>query len=84
MSGLQVKFPFLDFRQLHHYLKRWPPFRSATESTIAKFYISIDAELQSICTRPDNVYQFIDRVASWKKPCSTLMSYGLRVTTQHL
>ena len=74
------------YRQLHHYLKRWPPSRSATKSTIGKFYISIDPELQtkSICTHPDNVYQFIDRVASSKKPCSTLISYGVRVTIQHL
>ena len=74
------------YRQLHQYLKRWPPSHSAAKSTIEKFYISIDPELQtkSICTRPDNVYQCIDRVASSKKPYSTPMSYGLRVTIQHL
>ena len=74
------------YGQLHHYLKRWPPSRSATKSTIGKFYISIHPELQtkSICTCPDNVYQFIDRVASSKKPCSTLISYGLCVTIQYL
>ena len=74
------------YRQLHHYLKRWPLSRLATKSMIGKFYISIDPELQtkSICTRPDNVYQFIDRVASSKKPSSMTMSYGLRVTIQHL
>ena len=74
------------YRQLHHYLKRSPLSYLATKSTIGKFYISIDPELQtkSICTRPDNVYQFIDRVASSKKPSSMIMSYGLRVTIQHL
>ena len=81
------EIPIVGFyRQLHHYLKRWPLSRSATKTMIGKFYISIDPELQtkSICTRPDNVYQFIERVASSKKPCSTPMSYGLRVTIQHL
>ena len=60
--------------------------RSATKTVIGKFYVSIDPELQtkSICTCPDSVYQFIERVASSKKPCSTPMSYGLRVTIQHL
>lgn len=81
------EIPIVGFyRKLHHYLKSWPLSRSATKTMIGKFYISIDPELQtkSICTRPDNVYQFIERVASSKKPCSTPMSYGLRVTIQHL
>ena len=57
------EIPIVGFyRQLHHYLKRWPLSRSATKTMIGRFYISSDPELQtkSICTRPDNVYQFIE------------------------
>ena len=78
--------PIVGFcRQLHHYLKRWPPSRSVTRSMTGKFYISIDPELQtnSICTRPDNIGPF-DRVASSENPCFTLISYGLRITIQLL
>ena len=72
------------YRELHCFLKKWPPTLSVTKTTIGRFYMSIDAELKRKGSRPDNVYQFIEKVATSKKLSSTVMSYGLHATIQHL
>ena len=76
------------YRELHNYLKTWPPSSSATKCMIGKFYINMDPELnrkyQSDCTCPDDIYKFIEKVVSSKKHNSTQMSYGLGMTIQHL
>ena len=53
------------YRDLHHYLRQWPPARSATQKTVGRFYLLIDVHFQSkkMASRPDNVYTFVQRVA---------------------
>ena len=74
------------YRDLHTFLRKWPPTRSATKTSIGKFYLSIDPELRlkTSCGRPDNIYLFIQKVANSNKPNSAPMTYGLSVTVTRL
>lgn len=74
------------YRELHNYFRKWPPSRSVTKTAVGKFYISIDPELQrkSISSRPDNIFQFIQKIASSDKSHTAPMSYGLHATVDHL
>ena len=92
-SGLDLQWgleeiPTLGFyRELHNFLKRCPVSNGETKSTIGKFYIAIDPNLhkKSLSSgRPDNIYQFIEKTANSRKPDSTVMTYGLQNTIQHL
>jgi len=82
------KIPTIGFyRELHNFLKKWPSSHSATKTAIGKFYIQIDPELRIKSTtscRPDNIFQFIEKVAFSSKPHSMLMSYGTHATIQLL
>ena len=66
------------YRELHKFLGKLAASRGTTKITVGRFYVSIDPELRrkGMCSRPDNVYQFIERIAMSKKPGSTLMQYG--------
>ena len=69
------------YRELHCFLKKWPPTLSATKTTIGRFYTSIDPEFQrkNACTHPRDVYQLVEKMAaSSKLSCSTLMIYSLQ------
>ena len=83
-----TKIPTVGFyRELHNFLKKWPSSRSATKTAIGKFYIQIVPELcikSTTSCRPDNIFQFIEKVAFSSKPHSTLMSYGTHATIQLL
>jgi len=83
------KIPTIGFyRELHNFLKKWPPSCSTTKTAIGKFYIQIDPELHrklaSDSQHPVCIYQFIEKAASSNASHSTLMSYGLPATIQHL
>ena len=56
------------YREVHDYLKKWPPSSSATRCTIGKLYINMDPKLhhkyQSDCTCQDVVYKFIEKVVT--------------------
>ena len=62
----------LFYQKLHGFLKKWPAARITTKVAIGKFYLAIDKNLGG---RPDNVYKYIERVASVSEP-DQLMSYG--------
>ena len=62
----------LFYQKLHGFLKKWPAARITTKVAIGKFYLAIDKNLGG---RPDNVYRYIERVASVSEP-DQLMSYG--------
>ena len=66
------------YREPHTFLKKWPISHGITNIAIGRFYICIDPELSqtSMCDRPDNVYQFIERVTFSTKPSSAPMTYG--------
>ena len=66
------------YRELHLFLRKWHVAHAVTKSTIGRFYISIDQNIRQKHTsnRPDNVYQFIERVVCSKKPSSAVMFYG--------
>ena len=74
------------YRELHNFLRKWPLSRSMTKVAIGRFYTCIDPQLyyKNMCSRPDNVYQFIERVALSEKPFSAPMSYGHDATLKHL
>ena len=56
--------PYISFYQvLHQLLKKWPRFKSLTKSSIGRFYMAIDKNLQAKGCRPDNTYLFIEKVA---------------------
>ena len=71
------------YRELYNYLCKWP--KSATKTTIGKFFISIDPNFQHRTSdRPSNVYMYVQRLALSSKPHSEPMSYGIERTVQKL
>ena len=64
------------YRKLHSFLRRWDTTRSATKTSIGKFYLTIDKQLQERGSTPYNTYRFIERLASSDVPDACLMSYG--------
>ena len=93
VSGLDLQWALKEvptiafYRELHNFLKNCPVSNGETKTTIGKFYIAIDPNLyrKSLSSgRPDNIYQFIEKVAVSRKPDSAIMSYGLQNTIQHL
>ena len=65
------------YQVLHQFLKRWPRSKSSTKSSIGRFYMAIDKNLQAKGCRPDNTYLFIEKVAlSSQSSQSSLMCYG--------
>ena len=53
------------YRDLHHYLRQWPPAHSATKTTVGRFYLLVDVNFESgrMSKRPDNIYTFVQKVA---------------------
>ena len=46
--------------ELHTFLRNWPLSRSASETTVERFYLFIYENFQSrISSRPDNVYMYV-------------------------
>ena len=66
------------YRDLHHYLRQWPPARSATKTTVGRFYLLVDVNFKSrrMSKRPDNVYMFVQKVADSHRLSSEPMYYG--------
>ena len=60
------------------FLRKWPLSQTMTKDALGRFYLSIDPQLhcKGTCGRPDNVYQFIERVVSSNRTFSAPMSYG--------
>ena len=48
------------YRELHKYLQKWAPSRSATKTTMGMFYLLIDSSFQT--SHPDNIYMFVQRL----------------------
>ena len=74
------------YRDLHQYLRQWPPARSASKTAIGTFYLLIDVNFQTrMSSRPSNIYSFVQRVIgdSSKLP-SEAMHYGIDNTVQQL
>lgn len=67
------------YRDLHHYLRHWPPARSATKTTVGRFYLLVDVNFKSrkMVARPDNVYCFVERVVDSHRLSSEPMYYGM-------
>ena len=75
------------YRELHSFLKKWPPSSSATKTMIGKFYIQLDPELKkknSSSSRPDNTYKFVEKMTLSKKPHSSQMLYGVHAKVKNL
>lgn len=74
------------YRDLHHYLHQWPPSRSATKTTVGRFYLLIDVNFQSrkMSSRPDNVFMFVQRIAESCRLNSEPMYYGIDNTVEQL
>ena len=80
-----VTFGF--YRDLHQYLRQWPPARSASKTAVGTFYLRIDVNFQTrnMPSQPCNIYSFVQRVVgdSNKSP-SEAMHYGTDKTVQQL
>ena len=72
------------YRDLHHYLSHWPLARSATKTSVGKFYALIDVNFKLHAARPDNVYAFVKKVADSTRSRSEPMYYGLEKTLKRL
>ena len=74
------------YRDLHRYLRQWPPSRSATKTTVGKFYLFVDVNFKCrrMSSRPDNIYMLVQRVADSCKLNSEPMYYGLDNTVEQL
>ena len=75
------------YRDLHQYLRQWPPAHSASKTAVGTFYLLIDVNFKTrrMSSRPDNIYSFVQRVIgdSSKSP-SEAMHYGTDNTVQQL
>ena len=71
-----TSIPAISFYQtLHKYLKKWPLTRTATNSTVAKFYVAIDPFLKAKGCRPDNTYRFIENLTKLQVPPDQPVNY---------
>ena len=74
--------PYVTFyRRLHEFLKKWEKTRSLTTTSIGRFYISIDWQLQERGSSPSNTCKFIERIISSALPDTTVMSYNIADVT---
>ena len=66
------------YRDLHHYLRQWPPARSATKTMVGRFYLLVDVNFESgrKKKRPDNIYTFVQKGADSHRLSSEPMYYG--------
>ena len=62
------------YHKLQDYLKKWPTTQHTTKVAISNFYLAIDKNLREIGRHPDNIYRFIERVATTTEP-DELMTY---------
>ena len=70
--------PYVEFyRKLHEFLKKWEKTRTSTKTSIGRFYITIDRQLQERGSSPSNTYKFIERIVSSTLPDSSVMSYNI-------
>ena len=74
------------YRDLHHYLRQWPPSQSATKTTVGRFYLLVDVNFQfrKMSSRPDNVYMFVQRISESCRLDSVPMYYGTDNTVEQL
>ena len=74
--------PYVEFyRKLHEFLKKWEKTRRSTKTSIGRFYISIDRQLQERGSSPSNTYKFIERIVSSSLPDTSIMSYNIADVT---
>ena len=74
--------PYVEFyRKLHEFLKKWEKTRTSTKTSIGRFYITIDRQLQERGSSPSNTYKFIERIVSSTLPDSSVMSYNIADVT---
>ena len=74
------------YRELHNFLRKWPISSRMTKIAVGRLYLSIDPDLRQkrMCSRPDNVYQFIERIVASERPSSAQMLYGEHVQLKRL
>lgn len=71
---LSGRIPTIGFyRALHFYLRQH--FNSCTKAAIGKLYCAIDSHLNNKGGRPDNVYQFVERIVSSQHHSEEVMKY---------
>jgi len=63
------------YRALHTYLKR---HSKVTKTLIGKFYATIDGNFREKGSRPDNLYQFVERITSSRKQSDESMVYEVQ------
>ncbi len=64
------------YRMLHPFLKKWSTTQSSTKTSIGKFYLAIDKQLQERGSSPYNTYRFIERFVSSDIPDTAFVPYG--------
>ena len=69
------------YKDLHSFLKHWVKTCSASIVELGKFYIAIDKNLQAKQMRADNVYRFVEKVATSNLPRNTVVNYNLEKST---
>lgn len=74
------------YRDIHRYLRQWPPAQSATNATFGCFYLLIDVNFRSrrMAKRPDNIYMFVQKIADSDRLSSDPMYYGVDSTVKQL
>lgn len=72
------------YRCLHKFLLKWPKSRFMTKTSIGRFYIRIDRSLRQKGSRPDNIYQFVEKIVLSDEPACSHMSYGVGYQQIHL
>ena len=60
------------YKELHHFLKKWPVSKRTAKQAIGRFYMAIDPGFKGM--RADNAYRLIERLPGCVQ--SKIMSYG--------
>lgn len=73
------------YRDLYNYLHKWSLSKTASKTTIGRFFLAIDPNFKyRVSNRPDNIYLYVERLAKSRKPHSEHMSYGIEQTCKKL
>ena len=69
------------YKDLHSFLKHWVKTCSASIVELGKFYIAIAKNLQAKQMCVDNVYRFVEKVATSNLPRNTVVNYNFEKST---
>ena len=71
------------YKALHGFLKQWPKTSSESKVALGTFYIGIDKHLKAKGIRPDNAYQFVEKLFTSNSTQDAVVNYNLDKAAVH-